>query len=77
MANRNDSHMATTRRVKRMLAMMEVNGEISDAHRRGEVLRIFQAAHNTWQRWHKKMLTSNDNIDFGNDNNNEESKSKT
>lgn len=67
MANRNDSHMATPRKIKRMLALMEANGQIENAHRRGEILRLMQSAHGTWQKWHKKMLTTNDNVDIGND----------
>lgn len=63
MANRSDRLSKTPRQIKRQLALAEAAGYITDAHQRGDVKRLMQAAHAGYEAWHKKMLSSKDNVE--------------
>ena len=52
MANRSDRLSVLPRQIKRMLSLMDV-----DAHRRGEIRRLFMEAHATHKEVVKKRLT--------------------
>jgi len=53
MANRSDRNSALPRQTKRMLTLMSTG----DVHRDGEVRRLFIGAHDSYKRWHNRMLS--------------------
>lgn len=53
MANRSTRNSSLPRDMKRYLALMSTG----DAHRDGEVRRLFIGAHDTYKRWHNRMLS--------------------